>query len=538
MGKRLFWIFMLAMLVTSTIAVIYIQSESFANFAKEKIRSRVQKDLGLEMNFDRLKIGILPPSVSLMNVDVKVLSRANPLELSTDTVFRVGRMGFSFRMIQAFSRGLSINKVFLSDAEVKLMLPKPKASAPETKLSDLVHKPIRIDMGDDFFLAIRQLELRNTTLQLHWLESDGMAGLAIEKITYLALTPSPEGTNIVANLESAALDTAKVKERFQAFKLNADIARNVVQLTTLDLQRREAALHASGRLVGSIDNLPQIRPDVDLILRAPIRELKDFETSLGSLSGELLADLKLVGKMNEPAVQGRIEVTQFQHSSWNVDKIEATGTYGTGLLVLDSLNVAAGGGRVSLKNKLELPIPFRPEPKAFQLRFDGVKFQDFAGDIKKSVNNLKMQLDGSLDLRLDFTNESKNAKLHSVTMRPSITVRDLELNNQAYGKNRPYKTIFKLTPFQLRGAVNWRQGDLKVTEATAEFPSGKLAIQGSVSGAQGFNLSGVSEAIDMGREVGAISDIPLTGRGAVTVTAKGPADAVRISFGLNMRDAR
>ena len=40
----------------------------------------------------------------------------------------------------------------------------------------------------------------------------------------------------------------------KAIRANADVQRGLVLLSVLDIQRHEAALHASGKLVGSIDS--------------------------------------------------------------------------------------------------------------------------------------------------------------------------------------------------------------------------------------------------------------------------------------------
>ncbi len=536
MGKRLLWTFLLLVAALTTAALLYLQSESFARLAKEKIQTRVTRSLGLELNFDRLQIGILPPSLSLLNVDVKVLP-SNSLGLATDTVFRSERMGFSFRMIQAFSRGIMINKVFVNEAELILAIPQKKGSGKEEKISELVHQPIRVELGEDFFLSIRQLELRNTKLQISWREGGQLSAVDVNKIIYLAVTPSAEGTSIVANLEHLKLKTPKISEEFRVLKANAEIDKDLITLSTLDLQRREAALHAAGKLVGSIDDLENARPDLDLILRGPLSELTDFEKSLAPFQGEILADLKVVGRLKDPSVQARMEVDNFKYASWQVNKIEVSGTYGSGLMVLDSLSAKAEGGQILLRNKIELPIPFVPGSKAFQLKFTNVGLENFAGDLKKSINNLKMHIDGIVRARVDIVAAKDGLKLGSLSFQPELTIKNLELNNQVYGKTRPYKTIFRVEPFKLLSDLEWKQGALRIGESTLELGTGKMNVSGQVTKA-GFDISGYSEKVDMGKEVGAIAGIPLTGEGAIGIEVKGPSEKVRIDFDLNQRNAK
>ncbi|MGE3261215.1 MAG: translocation/assembly module TamB domain-containing protein [Bacteriovoracia bacterium] len=539
MGKRIFWIFMLMVVSVTTIAVLYIQSESFARLAKQNIQSRVARNLGVELNFDRLKIGVLPPSLSLLNVDVKVLSPANALGLGMDALFKADRLGFTFRMIQAFSSGISINKVFLSDAEVRLDLPKSSGGPNGDKLSEIVHRPIKVKIGEGFFLHIRQFELRNTMVDLGFMDGNQPARLFIKQIGYLALTPSEEGTDLVANLDEIKILMPKMKENLKTLKVGAFLRKNLILISSLDVQRKDAVMHAAGKLVGSIDNPNELRPDLDIILRGSIKEMADFEKELASFDGDVLVDAKVVGKIKDPAIQGKVEISQFHYSLWNIDKLVAAGSYGGGLAILDSLEAQTGGGRIALKNKLELSVPFRPETKVIQLTLNNLKFQDVAGDLRHDVNNLKLETDGTVGIKLEFLAAGSKAKLSALSLRPELAVRELELNNQVFDKKRPYKRIFKVAPFRMNGNIQWRkdQGEVRISESKLVFPSGVLDVRGSVSDA-GFDLYGSSEQVDFTKEVGDIAGIPVAGEGSVRVHVHGPSKAVLMDFDLRQRNAR
>lgn len=541
MGKRIFWIFLLTVAFATTTAVIYIQSESFARVVRRNLQEKVAKNLGIELNFDRLKIGILPPSISLLNVDLKVANAQNRLGLATDTVFKAGSLGFSFRMIQAFSSGIAVNKVFISDAEVVLQVPKGKSSDtdPEEKISSLVHKPIRLQISDNFFASIRQLELRNTFLDLSWREGGQTSQVVAKTITYLALTPSSEGTNLVLNAEGLEVKSAKIKQSIKTIKLNTDVQKNLILLSTLDVQRREAALHASGKLVGSIDTISESRPDLDVIVRGPMSEFSDLDKTFDKFGGEILADVKIVGRVKDPALQGRVEVTKFNHGLWNLDKVELNGSYAGGIVVLDSFHVNNQGGRAFLKNKMEVQFPFKPEPAVFQLRLEHARFEDFAGDLRKDVNNLRMELDGNINARVDFAEVGGKVKLSSITLRPDVGVKELELNNQIYNKQRPYNRIFKAAPFRVTGNIVLKNGELSILPgAKLVFPSGTLEVSGGHTSQEGYNIKGVSPQVDVGAEIGEISGIPVQGQGALAIHVRGPGDDVKIDFDINQQNAK
>lgn len=538
MGKRIFWIFLLFVSLTTASAVIYLQSESFARIVKDRLQRNVSKNMGVDLNFDRLKIGVLPPSVSLLNVDLKVVEKDNKLGLDEDTVFKAGSLGFSFLMIQAFSRGIAVNKVFISDAQVKMRIPESKGGGPGEKLSDLVHKPIRIEISESFFATIRQVELKNTQLDLSWKEGNGRSRVAVKSISYAAVTPSKDGTNLVLNAEGIDLQLPKIKESAKAIKLNADVQRGLILLSTLDVQRREAALHAAGKLVGPIDNLGEAQADIDLILRGPFSELADFEKSLGSFGGEVLADAKIVGRLRNPSVQGKVEVRNFKHSLWDLEKIELSGSYGAGILVLDSFLLANAGGRISLRNKMEVSIPFKPEPAIFQVKLENAKLEDFAGDLKKDINNLRMRIDGVVNARVDFSENAGKVKLASLNLRPDARVTELELNNQVYKKVRPYKRIFKIEPFQITGNIQLKGGDLTVTGGKIALATGFLDVNGTITEKDGFNLRGVSSMVNIGAEAGNISGIPVEGEGAISIDVHGKGDDVILDFDLNQNKAK
>lgn len=537
MGKRIFWIFMLFIGLSATAAIIYVQSESFAMFAKKKLQDKVAKDLGIELNFDHLKIGVLPPSVSLIKLDLKVLSPLNPLGLATDTVFKAESIGFNFRMFQAFSRGIALNKVFVIDGEINLDLSKQKSSGKKSeKLSDLVHRPIEFQIGDDFSASIRQIELKNISLLLKLNISDVLTTLKVSKVTQLAITPSKEGTNLLANLEEIRYSSGKTDETFKALKTNIDVDRNQIQLINLDAQRKEAAVHASGKVIGSIDKLEDGRPDIDLVLRSPFSELTDLEKSLGQFQGEIISDIKIVGKIKEPAAQGKVSISNFKYSMWDFDKIELIGSYAAKNLILDSAWVSKGDGKLSIRSKVDIQFPIKTDSKSVQLQFSKVKLQDFAGELKKDINNLKLEIDGSAIVKVDL--QAEKPVLAGLTVRPDLSIRDLELDNQTFGKARAFRRILHLTPFKLLGQINWKNNDLRISEGKLEFASGVVDVKGGVFSGTGFDITGSTEKINVGAEIQDIAGIPLQSNGAIKIHVRGPSKALFIDFDIKQNDSK
>ncbi len=539
MGKRIFWIFISLVALSATAVVIYIQSESFANIVKREIQKTVSRDLGIDLNFDRVRIGILPPSISLQKVNLQVRSPSNALGLSTDTVFEAERLGFSFRMIQSFSRGISVNKVFLSEGNVRILVPRSKSGDKQEKISDLIHRPIQIRIEDRFFISIRQLEIRNTKAEVYWHGKNGLDSVLVENIAYLAVTPSSENTNIVTNLEKTRLGIDGIDERFAAIKFNSDVKKREVEISTIDLQRKSAVVHGSGKLVGSLDDFGSMKPELSLILRSPMAEISDFEKSLQELGGDLKGDIKISGSVSKPEILGRVTVENFEFQQWRLDGVSLEAKYTIdGPVEVMKVQANSGAGKITLKNAVNLNLPLQPQEIALKFGFENVDFQKFSGNLKKSVNNLLMNLDGEIDSTLELRKSSSGLALGEIRVLPNLQVKDLELNNQAYGKSRPYKTIFKVRPIQVRGNLSILEGNLKVNSAELQLESGVVKVEGGVHKDRGFELKGKSDFVDLGKEVGAISEIPLVGSGAASISVYGKSDAVKIDFDIDQTNAK
>ncbi|MGL1180765.1 hypothetical protein ACSTLD_23535, partial [Vibrio parahaemolyticus] len=76
-------------------------------------------------------------------------------------------------------------------------------------------------------------------------------------------------------------------------------------------------------------------------------------------------------------VQGKVEINNFRRGLWSFDKVELNGSYGGGLVEVDKLRLEVNGGRASLRNKLEIAVPFKPEAAVFQLHLENARFEDF-----------------------------------------------------------------------------------------------------------------------------------------------------------------
>ncbi|MCO5142647.1 MAG: translocation/assembly module TamB [Oligoflexia bacterium] len=537
MGRRVFIIFLLTITAITTAAVVYIQSEKFAEILKKEIRTRVTKNLGLDVDFERMKIGVFPPSVSLVNVKTVVLKKDNPIGLGEDSVIFFESLGFNFRMFQAFSRGIAVNKVFINTGKVALTLPSSQSKDSEKfDYANYFEKQIILKISDQFSIHIRQLEIRDLDLNLKFSKKEKNDFLEINSIKYLAITPSKEGTNLVANFENVFFSFGDFSEKLAVLKINADLNKKQIDLVNLDVQRRAAAIHARGTLLGDLNDFDKVRIDLDAILRTPLEELKDLTKDASGLSGELRADLKAVGTFGNPSFQGTVGVESFQYRLWNVDKISLVGSYHNNGIILDSAELLNGQSKIAIKNQVELALPIKNLDSSLNLALSKFKFSDFSGDLKKDVSNLEFEADGIVNISLALREAQKKISLNSLIIRPNLSVQKLELNNQKFGIKRPYQKIFSTTPFKLNAEVDLKDGGVNINNLLAVFESGQLSGKGRVDKKNGFNIDATTELIDLGKEIKDIGGNLVSGVGSLNLKVRGPSESVRLDFEINAKD--
>ncbi len=539
MGRRIFWIFALVVALSTGLAIGYIQSEKFANILKDQIKRQFPEDSGVKLDFDRLTVGILPPSVSLVNVSIQVERSQNIAGLRVGSFAKVGRLGITFKMLQAFSRGVTINKVFVQSGEVSLRVP-PGSGDSDADPFDLLFNPILVKVDKSLQFLVQQLELRESSVKVV-AERRGKAPVqvAVEKIGVLSLAPEQGGFSAVANLEGVAFEDGTTKERLEAIKGNVDMDPAGVRVSSLDLQRKAEAAHIEGNLLGNIREPENLKVALKAIVRGSAADLAEFVGPTGDLQGDLLADLKVTGSVRSPNVEGSVQASGLKYGLWNIEKVQAGAKWAAGTLRVGSLELKKSGGIVRLAAPLEVSFPLPAQELKIRLEAENASYLEFAGEALKDVSVIKGDFHGAVDVGIGLAKSKNGVDVTEIQVLPNLRVSGFELNNQVYGKSRPYKKIIGTkNPFQLKGAVKVKGGDIQIQDTSLTFPSGTLQVNGGLSKGSGWNIIGDAPQVDLGRELGDISGLPVVGNGAVKAHIHGKGDDIFFDFDLKQKDAK
>ena len=538
MGKKLFLFFFLFVSMAVTGLIIYIQSSSFAAFVKKQLDDKIAKNSGILIEFDRLKVDILPPGISLVDARIKILQPNNILDLPMDTAFRAEKIGATFRMVQAFSRGITVNKFFVSGAELRLNSINTDGKKKKgEKLSQIVTRPIQIQVTKNFFLNVRQIELRDTSLYLGG-ESEGKKWrFNIYKIHYLSLSPNAAGLNFVGNLEKINFSKEKIELKLDVFNSNVDITPQQIKIIAMDLQKGLIASHIEGKLLGSIDKLEMLKADLRILARASAESLMKEIKGPEGIKAQLLADLLVAGDINKHQITGKLEAENFSYSMWNLDKLSTNLNYDSLKLSLSNLNIEKKGGSIKAA-ALDLMFPLKNFQKDIELTFSNIFLNDIAGDLNKSINNLNVNINGSTKLSINAEINDDKFNLQQLTIKPQLQLRNLNLSNQTYGKVRPKKNILSIKELALDASILFKGDVVNIESGKLTLPTGIVDVQGSVSSKNGYDIVGNTEDLDIGKELSHIAEIPISGIGGLMIHVRGKPEQLFLDFDLDVDGAK
>src|SRR3989344_3045240 len=153
MGKRIFWIFIFAVSLATMSVVLFVESNYFARFLKEKLDKNLSSKLGISLNFSKLSINMLPPGLAIVDPEINILRDENALGVPQLSVLKAKKLGITFQMLQALSGSIVINRLFLESGDVQLDLQhsrKGRTEGPTESeidfLISMLSKPIQVDL--------------------------------------------------------------------------------------------------------------------------------------------------------------------------------------------------------------------------------------------------------------------------------------------------------------------------------------------------------------------------------------------------------
>lgn len=538
MGKRLFFAFLFLVAASSAFVILYVQSSHFARLLRQRFSEQIQAQLGIVVDFDRIAIQAIPPGIAVIDPVIKEIKPGNALKIPTDSVLRASQIGLTFRMFQTFGSRLVVNRVFLKDATIRLRLDTEGAptSGIDAHVIALLSKPIHIRLESGLELDIRQFELKDSRVDLSFVSAKSEDSLHIGRIKFFAFRPERALYSSVLDLEGISWKTGQHGESIDSLRANLEIDPNLIRVISLDLTREGMNVHFGGTLAGDISVPKKLKAQLRAIGRASAAGLAKFDPVFESLRGTFGAEVTVDGTLAAYTIKGKVDATNFGYELWNLDQVNGELELTKNDLRLSYLKARRHGGELTIE-PFSTSLDDGESTRPLRLKFNNVDFQEFAGELKKDVNELEMLINGSIEADIRYRKSGRKLQFLSAVARPQLQVTDLELTNQHWGKTRPREIIFGIKNVKMTGQVAFRDGKVRFEDTLLGLSSGTIVANGSVDAKSGWDLVAVSDSIDLGADLRQIVESPVSGVGALRVSVKGPASHVFIGFDVDLQNA-
>jgi hypothetical protein len=539
MGKRVFFAFLLLIAASTTFVILYIQSAQFANFLKGRFANQIESELGLVIDFERLSIQAIPPGVAIVKPVIREIKKNNILKIPTDAMFQASQIGLNFRMFQTFGNRLVVNRFYLKDAIVKLAIETKEKNAPaviDAELIRLLSKPINIRLESGFELDIRQIELKESQIELYT-RGEKLDRLSIKKIKTFALRPEHSLYSSIIDLEGVSWSLNGKEETIDSLKANFEIDPNTVKIISLDFTRPEINLHLGGTFQGDISEPKKMKGAIRVIGRATAAGLAKINPTFEKIKGTYGVELLIEGTMSSYSIKGKIDGTNISYNLWNVDRTSVEFEADKNDLRVKNLKLVRKKSEILLE-PFSVTHSSKELNTTIRLQFKNVNFQDFTGDLKYDVNNLEMLMNGSADLGISLVAKNTGGySFQSMLLKPNLKISNLELNNQIWGKLRAKRVTLRVKELELTGDIGYNGESVEIGPASLKLPTGSILVNGTIHPSKGWDLIGYADSVDVGSDIGEIAENPLRGVGSVRIGVKGPASNIFLAFDMDLKNA-
>ena len=119
--RTLLLIFLGTVVLTTTIFIQFIQSESFARVLKKVIADRMPSELKIEGDFKELQIKLIPPGLVVKSPKI-IFKEGNPVGFPSDTALEAENIDATLQFFQALTGSITINAFVINGAKVQLDL--------------------------------------------------------------------------------------------------------------------------------------------------------------------------------------------------------------------------------------------------------------------------------------------------------------------------------------------------------------------------------------------------------------------------------
>lgn len=482
-----------------------IQTEKFASIVSDKIKKKANRELGLELSFQRIEVKLFPPATLLKNVIVKYPSNSLSISVAGE------ELGLYFSFFDFFSRKFQVDTVKLNSSEVNIVTGEKDTTEFNYKQKFSEYVKTRKNLK----FIIKNIELTNVNLTLDDYELD------VGKIK-----TSFHKNLIVFEGNVRRLSSEEISKKLNSFDLDSldfliHCSKTMLNVKKMKIRSKLDEVSGTGRVNYSGDE-----EEVNLVikLKAGIRSLAD---KLGyrkivdeyPVDGFTNFDLGITGSFNKPEFKLKSTIESIVSEYAKADLVNLELRKDNDQIWLDSLSVFKGTSELTLKNKLPFYNLAEKQIVSSEASFiaKDIHTNDALYFLRKYLDILKAKLSGELKIGWD------KKGIYFIPTK-GFAVKELKVYKPDYNghilSNKGftfYKTFMLLTY------------DLKFKFKT-HIKMGETNLFGEgVFGPNRMDIKILDSFVDL-EEIGPIVGLGIKAKGSLKGTVKGKYDDIKFSF--------
>lgn len=489
----------------TTLTISFIESETFARIIKDRLASKIGKEIDADINFRKIKIGIFPIATYLIDPSIE-FEKEGPLES-----VQLESVGIGFDFFDLLSGDFEISSIILKSGSVEIS----KKKSPKKKTNFNIKDLPRIR---DEFLGQLPFKLNSVILEDVFLAFDTSTvfvdNLILESHREtLSLDFKVSGPNILLEESRGAFN------EIDSFDLSLDWTGNNIELKNVEVH----SLLSSFKFSGEVDLDKMTYQNFEGRVLTGLTRVVEIAGLEEKIEGYLDMKIKASGELSQdrlPLLSVKGRALGLKSRFIDAEEFEFEGSLFDNIFTLRDVVLKQGGGLAKLLAPADININKLGSPDPFTLQVETVNLysRDFLKILGESLDPLQTRLSGKLNIEISDSYNSIKFKSERLTSNKLI----VDLPNS--------KTkLLELNPYEIIEA-EFHLKDLSFLELNAKLKMEDyvLPFEGVITGKLlGVNI--LDGRVDMLR-LGKISNIQFLGVGDFKGNVFGTWDNVKFLF--------
>jgi hypothetical protein len=496
-----------------------LQTSFIGKKISKELTTQVFKKYGLEIKFEKIEVGLFPPTSSLKNVELRSKENAE-----FNLKLEAASFGLQFSFFDLFNKSFTISKILIFDAAIRLKTPGKEKKEFEIK-------EINKFQFKEFFSIYKKNIIEKMPVRIKELEFDTI-DLEIDgkKFFVNKLFFGLSGRKIVAegSVENENLIMfSALYPGEQEIDFNFELNENGAKIKKINFKNRQDFVNIQGDISNTGNSL-ELDGKIDFLVKMETlaKAFPNF-SALKEMDGMIFGKSSISKNILDPDFKFQLSIFDFVSQYIDMEEIELVGEKkGSGLLI-SSLKGKDGSATLEFKEPVSFVDMGKINLNNFKIKLIVNNF--FTNKIIKFVPALE-PIKGYLSGEFEINLENKNLNF---LLGENFTARNFLLQF----KDVP-KPILKNEEIAIGGLkISVLSNEIVEVEGNLSFKKSKVFVKGRVLNKENsIEFKGKSDPLFDFTDFGPISGVDIKGAGTIDLTVAGPKKDVKITFDSELKD--